>query len=69
MKPMILSWLTTIAGLVAGGPAILAGFAGLLDEDPATGIVWNLVIAGVGALLVGFFAKDGNKKSADVGLG
>jgi hypothetical protein len=50
------SWLenlkTTLFGAVAGLPVI---FEGAQSGD------WKMVLAGIGMLLVGIFAKDGDK--------
>lgn len=59
MKKFLKNWLTTLLGSVAGVPIILEG----LDTSD-----WKLVLAGVGAMLVGLFARDANKSSETTGV-
>jgi len=53
MKEMIENIKTSLFGAVAGLPMI---YEGAMAQD------WKLVLAGVGMLLVGLFAKDSSKK-------
>ena len=49
---------TTIAGFVVGAGIILTQLGHLLDADPATVISWPVLIAGLGAIGLGWFASD-----------
>jgi hypothetical protein len=62
------SWKTT-AVTVLGAIGIMATqLQNLLDDDPATVFSWEMFwVAGV-LVLVGLFAKDGDKTSEEVGL-
>jgi len=53
MKEMMENVKTSLFGAVAGLPMI---WEGAIAQD------WKLVLAGVGMLLVGLFAKDSSKK-------
>ena len=53
MKEMMENVKTSLFGAVAGLPMI---WEGAMAQD------WKLVLAGVGMLLVGLFAKDSSKK-------
>ena len=55
------SWVTSSLGAIVGVPEIWAGLQPLLDEDPATGIVWGTLFAGIGMLFAGFMARDWTK--------
>ena len=52
MKEMLENVKTTLFGAVAGLPVI---WEGAMAND------WKLVLAGIGMLLVGIFAKDAKK--------
>ncbi len=54
-------WVTTSVGAVIGLPEIWQGIQPLLDDDPATGIIWKTVLTGVGILLAGMFTRDWTK--------
>jgi len=51
VKGFILNWLTSVFGAVAGVPLIIDGLTSIPRD-------WTKVITGVGAFLVGLFAKD-----------
>lgn len=53
MKEMLENVKTSLFGAVAGLPVI---WEGAMAND------WKLVLAGIGMLLVGIFAKDAGKK-------
>lgn len=53
MKEMLENVKTSLFGAVAGLPVI---WEGAMAND------WKLVLAGIGMLLVGIFAKDADKK-------
>ena len=53
MKEMIENIKTSLFGAVAGLPVI---YEGAMAQD------WKVVLAGIGMLLVGLFAKDSSKK-------
>ncbi len=55
------SWKTTAVGVIAGLILILPQIKALIDNDPATICDWNIVMAGVGAIIFGSVAKDGDK--------
>jgi len=55
------SWVTTGAGAILGVPLMWEGFQGFMDDDPATGIVWKTLIAGVGILFAGMMTRDHTK--------
>lgn len=59
---------TTVLGLVAIAMATLGALQLLADGNPATNPDWNAVVAAVSAGLGLLAAKDGDKKSEDVGL-
>lgn len=52
MKQMLENIKTSLFGAVAGLPMI---YEGAIAND------WKMVLAGIGVLLVGLFAKDGGK--------
>jgi len=61
------SWKTTVLGVIGGLILILTQASNLLDNDPATLFELSQFIAGLGMLGVGWFARDNNKSSEDVG--
>lgn len=61
------SWKTTIAGIVAGLAIIFAQANNFLDDDPKTVFDFAQFGLGLGAMGIGFFARDGDKSSEDVG--
>lgn len=59
---------TTLAA-VFGAVAVIAGqLQALLDDDPATVCDWNVIVLGGIIVLIGLFAKDGDKSTAELGL-
>ena len=62
------SWKTSAAGFL-GGLAILAHqLSYLLDSDPATTFSLDAVFAALSVMGVGYFSRDNNKSSEDVGV-
>jgi uncharacterized membrane protein len=59
IKGWFTSWFTSLFGTVAGVPQIIEGFTSVPKN-------WPLVITGVGTLLLGLFAKDGNVTGGSV---
>ena len=64
----IKSWQTTALGIIAGLLVVLPQIQNLIDGNPATVFVWEFFATGLGMLGIGFFAKDGDKSSEDVGV-
>jgi len=60
MNTFFKSYLTSIVGSVAGGPMIYASLTG------DAGVDVTMLLAGIGMLLTGLFAKDGDKSTEDV---
>ena len=56
------SWITSLGGIGFGIPEIVSAFAGLFDQDPATGFLLMPLIKGLGIALVGLAARDWTKK-------
>jgi len=52
------SWKTTAAGIVAGLSILLSQASTLLDDDAKTNPLWSEMIAALGMLGVGYFARD-----------
>jgi hypothetical protein len=63
------SWKTTAAGIVAGLAVILTQVAYLLDADPETVFSLEAVIAALGVMGIGWFARDNNVTSEQAGAG
>lgn len=55
---------TTVAGVLAGIAILAPQALNLLNGEPVS---WDLVVAGLGALGVGVFARDNNVTSEDAG--
>lgn len=52
------SWKTSLAGVIAGLPPILLQLSNILSGQP---VDWSLLWTGIGAIVLGFFAKDHDK--------
>lgn len=61
------SWKTTSAGVLAGIAIIATQVSYLLDADPATVFSIEAVFAALGMIGIGFFARDNNVSSEQVG--
>ena len=59
----------TTAAAICGAIAVIAGqLQALLDGDPATVCDWNTIIMGGVIVLIGLFAKDGDKSTEELGI-
>lgn len=63
------SWKTTVAGITAGLAIILSQVSYLFDADPQTVFSVEAVISALGLIGIGFFARDNNVTSEQVGAG
>jgi len=61
------SWKTTILGIVTGIGLVANELQSLLDADPATEFSLAGIVAGLAAMGIGWFARDNDKRSEDVG--
>lgn len=61
------SWKTTAAGIVGGLAIILTQIGFVLDSDPATVLDMAALASGVGLLGLGWFSRDNDVSSEDVG--
>jgi len=68
LRAMRGNWKTTTAGVCAAVAVILAQVAALLDGDPATVCDWNTIIIGGVVVIIGLFAKDGDKSTEELGI-
>jgi hypothetical protein len=62
------NWKTTLAALVAALILILTEIQDLIDSNPDTVFEWNKFWTLGIIVIVGLFAKDGDKTSEDVGI-
>lgn len=62
------SWKTSAVGILSGVGILIAQLTVYLDSDPATVVSIEAIGTALALLGVGIFAKDGDKKSSDVGL-
>lgn len=62
------SWKTTAVGVLSGIGLLVAQLTNLLDADPDTVLSVEIVVTALALIGGGIFAKDGDKKSTDVGL-
>lgn len=60
------SWKTTIIGFLAGIIICATQIVAILDSDPATVFELSIFLAGLAAMGIGVFAKDGDKSTEDV---
>lgn len=61
------SWKTTTLGWVTGGGLLLQQVQWLLDEDPATVMTWEGIVAALALLGIGTLARDGDVSSERAG--
>ena len=61
------NWKTTISGLLAGGVLIANQIIALIDSDPATMFDLKVLLAGLGAVGIGWFSRDADKTSKQSG--
>ena len=62
------NWQTTVVGFLTGIGMCVVQLINLLDKDPETVFQLAVFMAGLGAMGLGYFAKDGNKSSKKLGL-
>lgn len=63
------SWRTTVAGIVAAVGILCTQIGNVLDKDPETVISWEAIMFALGALGVGWFARDNKVTSEQAGAG
>lgn len=68
LKSDIQSWKTTIVGFLTGLMLAAPQVINFLDNDPETLFDFKIFMAGLGAMGIGVFAKDGDKTSEEVGI-
>jgi hypothetical protein len=61
------SWKTTVLGILAGITVISTQLTALLDNDPSTEFQLGLVLAALGTMGIGLFARDNDKSSEEAG--
>ena len=61
------SWRTTTIGVLSGIVIIAKEVIAILDSDPATVFSIEGLFAGLGALGIGYFARDNSVSSEDAG--
>jgi len=66
--PSVRSYRTTLLGIIAALLLLLPQIQAALDDDEATVPDWDQVKIALAMLGIGVVAKDGHKKSEDVGL-
>lgn len=64
-KDAVVSWKTTVGGIVAFIAILAPQMQTLLDNDAATNPDWNLIIAAASALMAAIFARDADKSTED----
>ena len=61
------SWKTTALGILAGLGILIVQVTAILDGNAETSFEWQQVLAGLGAVGIGWFARDNDKTSEDAG--
>ena len=61
------SWKTTALGILAAAGILITQAVAVLDNDPDTNFDFNQVSLALGALGLGFFARDNNVTSEAAG--
>ena len=67
-RDIVINWKTTAAAIGAFLAIAMPQFGMWTDGDPLTNPDWNILIAAVGVLLTGVFARDADKSSQDSGV-
>jgi len=62
-KDAVVSWKTTLGGIVAFIAILAPQLQTLLDSDAATNPDWNLIVAAASALMAALFARDADKST------
>lgn len=62
------NWQTTVCGVLIGISMCISQLINMLDSDPETVFQISIFLAGLGAMGIGIFAKDGDKTSENIGL-
>lgn len=62
------NWQTTLLGFLTGLVICASQLINLLDTDPETVFQLTIFLPGLGAMGLGYFAKDGNKSSKQLGI-
>jgi len=65
MNSLTINWKTTSAAIAAFLAIMMPQVSMWFDGDAATNPDWNILIAAVGVLLTGIFARDADKSSRD----
>lgn len=58
---------TTIGGIIGGLALVLTQVWYAIDADPATVLNFDQILAGLSLMGIGWFARDNDKSSEDVG--
>jgi hypothetical protein len=61
------SWKTTVLGILGGLGILFGQVTALLDSDPNTVFSLETMMAGLGVLGLGFFARDNGVSSESAG--
>jgi cytochrome b len=61
------SWKTTTVGILTGVGIFATQLVNVLDADPATTFSVEAVLAALAAMGIGWFARDNDKSSEEVG--
>ncbi len=64
----IKNWRTTIVGFCTGLIICATQIIAVLDNDPETVFDLNILLAGLAAMGIGVFAKDGHRSSEELGI-
>ncbi len=64
-KDAVVSWKTTLGGIVAFIAILAPQLQTLLDSDATTNPDWNLIVAAASALMAAMFARDADKSTEE----